>query len=115
MSLSVCLSVCLSRLDQKLDWTIIHKIDKQAGAKDKCCYRVGSLPTSSCICLNSHEIRYNLNNFCFSISKESIIDVEGFVHKTDMKIESCTQQDVELHVEQVCITTPGDYEKEGQG
>ena len=43
----------------------------------------------------------NLIGLCFSISKESIIDVEGFVRKTDMKIESCTQQDVELHVEQV--------------
>ena len=45
----------------------------------------------------------NLTGLCFSISKESIIDVEGFVRKTDMKIESCTQQDVELHVEQVSI------------
>ena len=39
----------------------------------------------------------------FSVSKESIIDVEGVVQKTDIKIESCTQQDTELHVEQVCM------------
>ena len=39
----------------------------------------------------------------FSVSRESIIDVEGVVQKTDMKIESCTQQDTELHVEQVCL------------
>ena len=36
-----------------------------------------------------------------SITKESIIDVEGTVQKVDAKIESCTQQDVELHVSQV--------------
>ena len=29
------------------------------------------------------------------------MDVQGYVRKTDMKIESCSQQDVELHVEQV--------------
>ena len=37
----------------------------------------------------------------FSISKESIVDVEAVVKKVDEKIESCTQQDVELHVKQV--------------
>ena len=39
--------------------------------------------------------------FCFSISKESIVDVEAVVKKVDEKIESCSQQDVELHVSQV--------------
>ena len=37
----------------------------------------------------------------FSINKESIIDVEGTVKKTDMIIESCSQKDVELHISQV--------------
>ena len=36
-----------------------------------------------------------------SLTKESIIDVEAVVKKTDVKIESCSQQDVELLVEQV--------------
>ena len=40
---------------------------------------------------------------CDSITKESIIDVEGTVQKVDAKIESCSQQDVELHVSQVCL------------
>ena len=40
-------------------------------------------------------------SFCFSISKESIVDVEAVVKKVDEKIESCSQQDVELHVSQV--------------
>ncbi|KAG8441284.1 hypothetical protein GDO86_006858, partial [Hymenochirus boettgeri] len=39
--------------------------------------------------------------FAANITKESIVDVEGFVRKVDQKIESCTQQDVELHVERV--------------
>ncbi|CAJ0940654.1 unnamed protein product, partial [Ranitomeya imitator] len=37
--------------------------------------------------------------FAANITKESIIDVEGVVRKVDQKIESCTQQDVELHIE----------------
>ena len=36
------------------------------------------------------------------VTKESIVDVEGFVRTVGQKIESCTQQDVELHAEQVC-------------
>ena len=37
----------------------------------------------------------------FRVTKESIVDVEGFVRTVGQKIESCTQQDVELHAEQV--------------
>lgn len=37
----------------------------------------------------------------FSIAKESIIDVQAYVRKTEMKVESCSQQDVELHCVQV--------------
>lgn len=36
-----------------------------------------------------------------SINKESIVDVEGVVRKVNQKIGSCTQQDVELHVQKV--------------
>jgi aspartyl-tRNA synthetase len=36
--------------------------------------------------------------FVAGVSRESIIDVEGFVRKTPTKVESCTQSDVELHV-----------------
>jgi len=36
-----------------------------------------------------------------SLTKESIIDVEAVVKKVEQKIESCSQQDVELHVERV--------------
>lgn len=36
-----------------------------------------------------------------SINKESIVDVEAAVRKVEQKIESCSQQDVELHIERV--------------
>jgi aspartyl-tRNA synthetase len=39
--------------------------------------------------------------FVQNITKESIIDVEGTLKKVESKIESCSQQDVELHVSQV--------------
>ncbi len=38
-----------------------------------------------------------------SLTKESIIDVEAVVKKVEQKIESCSQQDVELHLERVEI------------
>lgn len=41
--------------------------------------------------------------FVSDISRESIIDVEGWVRKSPTKIESCTQQDVELHATQVFV------------
>ena len=49
--------------------------------------------------INQFVLRFSLFNF--SISKESIVDVEAVVKKVDEKIESCTQQDVELHIKQV--------------
>lgn len=39
--------------------------------------------------------------FVADIEKESIIDVEAVVRQTPVKVESCSQQDVELHVLQV--------------
>ncbi|XP_052716623.1 aspartate--tRNA ligase, cytoplasmic-like [Crassostrea angulata] len=43
--------------------------------------------------------------FIASINKESIVDVEGFVRKVDQRVESCTQQDVELHCQQVWMVS----------
>ena len=40
-------------------------------------------------------------SICARVNKESIIDVEGYVRTVDKKVEACTQQDVELHAEQV--------------
>ena len=36
-----------------------------------------------------------------SVSKESIVDVAGVLRGTAVPIESCSQQNVEIHVEQV--------------
>ncbi|KAM4557951.1 aspartate--tRNA ligase, cytoplasmic [Odontesthes bonariensis] len=41
--------------------------------------------------------------FAANITKESIIDVEAVVRKVEQKIESCSQQDVELHVERIFV------------
>lgn len=41
-----------------------------------------------------------------SITKESIVDVEASVRRVEQKIESCSQQDVELHIERVGTASP---------
>ncbi|XP_043930897.1 aspartate--tRNA ligase, cytoplasmic [Protopterus annectens] len=41
--------------------------------------------------------------FAANINKESIVDVEGVVKTVDQKIEGCTQQDVELHIERIFV------------
>uniref|UniRef100_A0A668SZK8 Aspartate--tRNA ligase, cytoplasmic n=1 Tax=Oreochromis aureus TaxID=47969 RepID=A0A668SZK8_OREAU len=41
--------------------------------------------------------------FAANITKESIVDVEATVRKVEQKIESCSQQDVELHVERIFV------------
>uniref|UniRef100_A0A8B9GTU4 Aspartate--tRNA ligase, cytoplasmic n=1 Tax=Astyanax mexicanus TaxID=7994 RepID=A0A8B9GTU4_ASTMX len=40
--------------------------------------------------------------FAANITKESIVDVEAVVQPVEQKIESCSQQDVELHIERTC-------------
>ncbi|XP_041371715.1 aspartate--tRNA ligase, cytoplasmic-like [Gigantopelta aegis] len=44
--------------------------------------------------------------FVAAVSKESIIDVEGYIRTVPNKIDSCSQEDVELHVEQVWVVSP---------
>ncbi|PWA31456.1 hypothetical protein CCH79_00002942 [Gambusia affinis] len=41
--------------------------------------------------------------FAANITKESIVDVEAMVRKVEQKIESCSQQDVELHIERIFV------------
>lgn len=41
----------------------------------------------------------------YSISKESIVDIKGKVTKTPSKIGSCSQQDVELHIEELWVVS----------
>ncbi|XP_033098159.1 aspartate--tRNA ligase, cytoplasmic-like [Anneissia japonica] len=41
--------------------------------------------------------------FAANITKESIVDIEGVVRKVTQKVEGCSQQDVELHVQQLFV------------
>uniref|UniRef100_A0A8D3DL05 Aspartate--tRNA ligase, cytoplasmic n=1 Tax=Scophthalmus maximus TaxID=52904 RepID=A0A8D3DL05_SCOMX len=43
--------------------------------------------------------------FAANITKESIVDVEAAVRKVEQKIESCSQQDVELHIERIFVVS----------
>ena len=40
-----------------------------------------------------------------SVTKESVIDVEGFVRGVPQKVDGATQQDVELHVTQLWVVS----------
>jgi len=43
--------------------------------------------------------------FCTSITKESVVDVYGQVKKVDKKVESCTQDDIELHIQKIYVVS----------
>lgn len=51
----------------------------------------------------SETVSKQMIKFVSDITRESIIDVEGFVRKAPTKIESCTQHDVELQVTQIFV------------
>ena len=57
--------------------------------------------TVQCHVFVSEKVSKQMVKFASFVSKESIVDVEAVVKKVGDKIESCTQQDVELHVTQV--------------
>lgn len=47
----------------------------------------------------------HINHFVlFSISKESIVDIEGTVQAAEQKIQSCSQSDVEIVVTKVQLS-----------
>uniref|UniRef100_A0AAY5EL64 Aspartate--tRNA ligase, cytoplasmic n=1 Tax=Electrophorus electricus TaxID=8005 RepID=A0AAY5EL64_ELEEL len=46
--------------------------------------------------------------FAANITKESIVDVEAVVQTVEQKIETCTQHDVELHVERIFVISQAD-------
>ncbi|XP_050421963.1 aspartate--tRNA ligase, cytoplasmic [Adelges cooleyi] len=53
----------------------------------------------------SETISKQFIKFCSNISKESIVDIKGNVTKTPTKIDSCSQQDVELHIEELWVVS----------
>jgi len=79
-------------------------------AKGKQCFFVirQQQVTIQCLAFVNESISKQMVNFIANISKESIVDVEAVVKKVDEKIESCTQQDVELHVKQVWVVSSSD-------
>merc|ERR1712106_944615 len=79
-------------------------------AKGKQCFFVirQQQVTVQCLAFVNESISKQMVKFIAHISKESIVDVEAVVKKVDEKIESCTQQDVELHVSQVWVVSASD-------
>jgi len=79
-------------------------------AKGKQCFFVIREKTSSvqCLAFVSDTISKQMVKFIAHISKESIVDVEAVVKKVEEKVESCTQQDVELYVNQVWVVSASD-------
>jgi aspartyl-tRNA synthetase len=59
--------------------------------------------TVQAIVISSETISKQMVKFVAGIPKESIIDVEGVLKLAPTKIESCSQNDVELHVTQVFV------------
>ncbi|CAG0915208.1 unnamed protein product [Notodromas monacha] len=53
----------------------------------------------------SASVSKQMVKFLSNVTKESLLDVQGVVRKTDQKIVSCSQQEVELHVEQAFVVS----------
>ncbi|KZC05753.1 PREDICTED: aspartate--tRNA ligase, cytoplasmic [Dufourea novaeangliae] len=51
----------------------------------------------------NEKISKQMIKFISNITKESIVDVEAVVKRVPSKIESCTQKDVEVHVEKIFV------------
>ena len=79
-------------------------------AKGKQCFMVirQQQVTVQCLVFVSEKVSKQMVKFASHVSKESIVDVEAVVKKVGEKIESCTQQDVELHVSQVWVVSNSD-------
>ncbi|XP_041057219.1 aspartate--tRNA ligase, cytoplasmic [Carcharodon carcharias] len=74
-------------------------------AKGKQCFlvlRQRQFNVQGLVAVGDH-VSKQMVKFAANISKESIVDVEGIVRKVEQKIESCSQQDVELHIEKIYV------------
>jgi len=76
-------------------------------AKGKQCFFVirQQQVTVQCIAYVSDKVSKQMIKFIAHIPNESIVDVEAVVKKAPEKIESCSQQDVELLVKQVWVVS----------
>ncbi|KAK0175172.1 hypothetical protein PV327_008945 [Microctonus hyperodae] len=76
-------------------------------AKGKQCFiviRQQSSTVQGLVAVNE-KISKQMVKFISTITKESIIDVQAVVKGVPMKIESCTQKDVECHIEKVFVVS----------
>ncbi|XP_029419674.1 aspartate--tRNA ligase, cytoplasmic isoform X2 [Nannospalax galili] len=74
-------------------------------AKGKQCFlvlRQQQFNVQALVAVGDHASK-QMVKFAANINKESIVDVEGIVRKVNQKIGSCTQQDVELHVQKIYV------------
>ena len=74
-------------------------------AKGKQCFFVVRQQHHSVQCLAavSQTVSKSMIKFIASVTKESIIDVEGVVQSVAAPIESCSQREVEIHVNQLFV------------
>jgi len=79
-------------------------------AKGKQCFFVirDQQETVQCLAFVSEHVSKQMVKFIAHISKESIVDVAAEVVKVADKIESCSQQNIELHVKQVWVVSASD-------
>lgn len=115
------LPVVLPEMDPPRTLTDVGKLESDLGdkkvwirgrlhtsrAKGKQCFFVLRQRQYSIQCLLSvsETTSKQMVKFASVITRESVIDVEGFVRAVPQKIESCTQQDVEIHVTQLFIVS----------
>ncbi|XP_059171025.1 aspartate--tRNA ligase, cytoplasmic-like [Physella acuta] len=57
------------------------------------------------VAMQNETISKQMIKFISSVTAESIIDVEGVVQTVGQKIQSCTQQEVELHIKQIWVVS----------
>ncbi|CAF3706886.1 unnamed protein product [Adineta steineri] len=78
--------------------------------KGKQCFiviRHQSATIQAFICVNEN-VSKPMVKFAASITKESIIDIEGEVSLVSITIESCTQKNVELQVTKIFVVSPAE-------
>ncbi|GIY16942.1 hypothetical protein CDAR_425042 [Caerostris darwini] len=79
-------------------------------AKGKQCFFVlrQRKHTIQCLLSVSETTSKQMIKFVASITRESVIDVEGFIKASPQKIESCSQKNVEMHVTKVFVVSAGE-------
>lgn len=108
---------------EKPDRTVVNVDDVDESFNDQLIWLRGRLHTSrsigkqcffvlrqkqftiQCLLAASETISKQMVKFAASINKESIIDIQGLIRVAPSKIESCTQQMVEVHVKKIFVVS----------